>query len=64
MLPCRPETMGLPAASIYLLLLILFIPFPFTVNSAMGLSKTGPFPHEEVRWRSVQPSFVALGAAD
>lgn len=43
--------MGLPAASIYLLVLMLFIPFPFTVNSAMGLSKTGPFPHEEVRRR-------------
>lgn len=41
--------MGLPAASIYMLALMLFIPFPFTVNSAMGLSKTGPFPHEEVR---------------
>ncbi|CDZ97414.1 Glycosyltransferase [Phaffia rhodozyma] len=43
-----PESMGLPIASIYIVLLILFIPFPFTLRSQSGALKTGPFPHEEL----------------
>jgi hypothetical protein len=41
--------MGLPIAAIYILLLMLFIPYPFTVRSSAGPSVTGPFPHEEVK---------------
>jgi len=49
--------MGLPIAAIYILLLMLFIPYPFTVPSAVGPAKTGPFPHEEVRF--LQPSSIS-----
>jgi hypothetical protein len=56
--------MGLPAASIYMLALMLFIPFPFTVNSAMGVSKTGPFPHEEVHCSPVDPRSGRMARGD
>jgi hypothetical protein len=52
--------MGLPIASIYIVLLMLFIPFPFMLPSAMGPAVTGPFPHEEVSRRARRPVMFAF----
>ena len=50
---CRPESMGVLIACVYLVAMFLFIPIPFTLdpNSAMDVQtggKPATFPHEEV----------------
>ena len=55
----RPETMGLPAAIIYLITLFLFIPFPF-INWFEGASlvhedqpELDTFPYSKVSYVSI-----------
>jgi UDP-N-acetylglucosamine--dolichyl-phosphate N-acetylglucosaminephosphotransferase len=65
----RPESLGLVCASIYILLLILFIPFPFSQSFADHRLKhaqtqeglvTAEFPHHQVRSLSRPHTTISL----
>jgi UDP-N-acetylglucosamine--dolichyl-phosphate N-acetylglucosaminephosphotransferase len=46
----RPECMGLPCAALYIGLMMLFIPFPFSHMFENGSGDRHAFPHTEVSY--------------